>query len=290
MTVRADVAELLAAGYGDRTIARRLGVTAISVTTARTELGLPKARGGNKPSASVEDLFWRRARPVDGGHYEWTGGRSSKGTPQVQWGGRVRETHTAYRVAYRIRHGVDPVSYCFPSCGFPRCVAPEHIADSGAARRPAHHDGGRGRTSDSRRDEIVKLLREGRSNKDIARTLHVDPKRVGRIRAEVGQAAFIAVRPAGTSLEEKWAQAVRPTMGGHVRWAGHVRGTTPNLVHGQRNHSGRAVGFAIAHGRQPVGRVLPGCGTAWCVAGEHATDGPMRRADALYTELFGRAA
>jgi DNA-binding CsgD family transcriptional regulator len=290
MTVRADVAELLAAGYGDRTIARRLGVTAISVTKARTELGLPKARGGHKPAASIEDLFWKHAKPVDGGHYQWTGSHSSKGTPQVKWGGRDRETRTAYRVAYRIRHGADPAGYCFPACGFPRCVAPEHIADSKAAHRPAHHDGGRGQTSDFRRDEIVALLRKGQSNKSIAQTLQVDPKRVQRIRIELGLPRATSVRAQGPTLEEKWAAAVRPAGGGHVRWTGAVRGTTPNLVHGQRNHSGRAVGFAITHGRQPVGRVLPGCGTAWCVAGEHATDGPMRRANSLYAGIFGRAA
>ncbi|HEY6115459.1 MAG TPA: hypothetical protein VI172_05825 [Candidatus Dormibacteraeota bacterium] len=290
MTIRPDVTELLNAGYGDRTIARQLGVTISSVTRARTELGLPKARGGIKPAASVEDLFWRRARPVEDGHYEWTGGRSSKGTPQVQWGGRGRETHTAYRVAYRLRHGADPTGYCFPSCGFPHCVAPDHVADSRVSRRPAHHDGGRGRTSDGRRDEIVALLREGRSNNDIGRTLHVGTKRVRRIRAELGQPAFVLVRAAGLSLEEKWAAFAKPVTGGHVRWTGSVRGTTPNLIHGQRNHSARAVGFTLAHGREPVGRVLAGCDMPWCVAGTHAVDTQMRRADHLYTAIFGEAA
>ena len=290
MKIRADIAELLHAGYGDRTIARRAAVTEISVIQARTELGLPGARRGVKPATSPEDLYWRHAHPAADGHYTWTGSYSSKGTPQVKWGGRGGETHTAYRLAYRIRHGADPVGYCFSACGVARCVAPDHVADSGLRPRPAHHDGGRGRTSDRYREEILTLLHQGHSNKAVARTLHVDPTRVGRIRREAGIAAYVPTRQPGLSLEEKFAEAVKPTVGGHARWTGPLRDGMPNLVHGQRNHSARRVGFAIAHGREPEGRVMPGCGHVWCVAGAHATDAVTRRADSLYDRIFGAAA
>src|SRR5690606_7912953 len=113
MNVRADVAELLRAGYGDRTIARRLGVTQRSVTEARAALGLPKARGGYKSAASAEDLYWRRAQPLDDGHYQWRGGHNSSGVPVLSW---RKQPITARRVAYRIANGHDPVGYVYPVC------------------------------------------------------------------------------------------------------------------------------------------------------------------------------
>jgi DNA-binding CsgD family transcriptional regulator len=272
VTVRADIRELLHAGYGDRTIARQLGVTPRTVTRARSILGLPKARGGVKAAATVEDLFWRRVQPIDGGHLQWTGSFTSKGTPQLKWGGRDGTVHTAYRVAFRIRHGHDPVGYVRRTCHITGCVAPDHVADTAAS---------------ASREEIVSQLNEGHSDREIGRALHSNPKQVARVRKELG---IPIIAPAIPTLEQKWADRTRIVAGGHVRWTGSLRGGMPNLVYKQRNHSARRVAFAIGHGRQPVGRVLPGCGNSWCIAPEHATDEPMRRADAAYTVIFGSAA
>jgi hypothetical protein len=135
------------------------------------------------------------------------------------------------------------------------------------------------------RADIIALLQEGgHSDRYIGRTLRTNPKRVGRIRAELDLPK--TERKPGLTLEQKWATHAKPTTGGHMRWAGTLRSGMPNLVHKQRNHSARRVAFRIGHDREPVGRVLPACGQPWCIAPDHATDEPMRRADALYTQIF----
>ena len=138
------------------------------------------------------------------------------------------------------------------------------------------------------RADIIALLQEGHSNREIGRRLHTNPLRVGHIRTELDIPEY-KPHPALT-LEQKWATHARPATGGHMRWDGTLRGGMPNFVYLQRNYSARRVAFELGHGRPPVGRVLPGCGQGWCVAPEHATDEPMRRADALYAGIFGRAA
>lgn len=131
--VRADVAELLRAGHSNRAIARQLHTDAKDVAKARDVLGLPKARSGRKPAATAEDLFWRRAKPTDDGHMEWTGFRMG-GTPGLRFGGT---NLTAYRVAYRIATGRDPEGHALPACGREQCVKPGHHEDRAdrAARR-----------------------------------------------------------------------------------------------------------------------------------------------------------
>ncbi|MFF7142321.1 hypothetical protein ACFZB5_13870 [Streptomyces nodosus] len=123
--IRADVAELLHAGYGDRTIARRLGVPWRAVTAARTVLGIPGGRPGPKPAGSVEDLFWRRTQPTDDGHRLWTSYRS-EGLPILKHDGR---RYSAYRIAFRIRHGRDPVGQARPGCDREGCVHPRCMED-----------------------------------------------------------------------------------------------------------------------------------------------------------------
>lgn len=137
------------------------------------------------------------------------------------------------------------------------------------------------------RTDILALLSEGHSNKYIARTLKACRHRIGRIRSQEGLPP--AERRQGLTVEQKWATYARPAGRGHMRWAGGIRGCTPNLVHQRVNYSARRLAFRIGNGRDPVGRVLPGCGRPWCVAPEHATDEPMRRADAAYERIFGVA-
>ncbi|MGA5330980.1 hypothetical protein ACPCJT_20345 [Streptomyces griseoincarnatus] len=121
MKIRADVAELLKAGLSDTAIARQLGVDReCTVAPARAALGLPKHKPGRTPASTPEDLFWRRVRPLDDGHMEWTGTRTN-GVPTLRHGGRV---HTAYRVAFRIANGREPEGQAKPGCGRDGCVAP----------------------------------------------------------------------------------------------------------------------------------------------------------------------
>jgi Zn ribbon nucleic-acid-binding protein len=125
MKVRADVAELLHAGHSNRAIARQLHTDAKDVANAREVLGLPKAKPGKKPSGTAEDLFWRRVKPTDDGHMEWTGFHVAS-TPALRHGGR---NQTAYRIAFRIATGRDPEGQALPSCGRQHCVKPGHHED-----------------------------------------------------------------------------------------------------------------------------------------------------------------
>ncbi|MFI2426552.1 hypothetical protein ACH5A7_21060 [Streptomyces sp. NPDC018955] len=285
MSVRPDVAELLRAGYGDRTIARQLSVSIGSVTRARVELGLPKARGGIKKAASVEDLFWRRAVPREDGHVDWDGNRNAKGTPALNWNG---DRYSGLRVAYRIRHGHDPQGYAFTACEHAGCVAPGHVGDSAVTARPAHHAGGKGRQPHGTREEVVALLREGLSDKQVGKRLRTNPKRVARIRAEE-QIPAVALVP--LTFEERWAAHTEPA-DGHLRWTGRFRdGDTPAVTDKGRTLSVRRLVFERLHGRPAKGPVLPGCDYGPCVRPEHLEDQPMRqRTNSLYDAIFGAAA
>lgn len=127
MKVRADIAELLHAGYSDTAIARQLGVDRTrTVAPARAALGLPKAKSGYKAAATPEDLFWRRVKPTDDGHVEWTGYRNNNGTPSLKHGGKLQ---SAYRVGFRIAAGREPEGYVRPACGRTDCVKPDHLVD-----------------------------------------------------------------------------------------------------------------------------------------------------------------
>ncbi|MER7738860.1 hypothetical protein ABTX34_11135 [Streptomyces sp. NPDC096538] len=122
MKIRADIVELLKAGHSDAAIARQLGVDRqCTVAPARAALGLPKHKPGPTPAGTPEDLFWKRAKPTDDGHMEWTGYRTRDGVPGLRHGGRI---HTACRVAFRIANGRDPEGNVRPGCGRDGCVAP----------------------------------------------------------------------------------------------------------------------------------------------------------------------
>ena len=138
------------------------------------------------------------------------------------------------------------------------------------------------------RADIIALLHKGYSNREIGRLLRTNPLRVGQIRKELDLPPY--ERPPAPTLHEKWAARTKPVTFGHMRWTGGLRSGMPNLMYQQRNYSARRVAFEIGHGRQPLGRVLPNCGQPWCIAPEHATDEPMRRADLLYGRIFGASA
>lgn len=286
MTIRADIRELLHAGYGDRTIARQLSVTTSTVTAARTELGLPKAQGGFKRAANVEDLFWKRTLPADDGHLDWDGHLTSNGTPGIHWN---RAMHSALRVAYRIRTGHDPEGYAHVTCEHPGCVAPQHVDDTAVTPRRAHHKKATGRQPNGSDEEITALLRAGLSDKGVARRLRTNAKRAARIRAALGLPAF---ENRQVSFEERWAANTEPAGDGHMRWTGRLRdGSTPAVLHEGRDVSPRRLAFERLRGRPAVGRVLPGCGFGPCVRPEHLEDQPMRdRLEAQVAAIFGRAA
>lgn len=122
---RAAIEELLHAGFGNQAIAQQVHVCRNRVAAIRAELGLPK-HVQRYEASSAEDLFWRRTQPVDGGHLAWTGYRNTKGVPAVR---TVDGMRTAYRIAFQIRHGREPVGYVKPGCEYDGCVHPGHVDD-----------------------------------------------------------------------------------------------------------------------------------------------------------------
>lgn len=134
MKIRADVAELLRAGYSDSAIERQLHVDHRTVGAVRELLNIPKAKRGRRPAATPEDLFWHRTQPADDGHLLWTGHLANGVTPALRHGGRLI---TAYRVAFRIRHGRDPEGKVTPSCDVDGCVHPNCMDDRTTRQRTA---------------------------------------------------------------------------------------------------------------------------------------------------------
>ncbi|MFG3046309.1 hypothetical protein ACGFZR_15435 [Streptomyces sp. NPDC048241] len=277
--IPAAVVELLHAGYGDRTIATRAGVTIPSVTAARTTLGLPKARRGVKPATTIAEAFWRGARDAGDGHYTWGGFTNESGTPFLHWNGHNR---SALRAAHRIQHGTEPTGYAFTTCTHPGCVAPAHIGDTATAPRPAHHHKATGRKPNCSREDIVTLLRAGLSDSKISKRLHTNPVRVATIRAELG----LPVTPQQTPItfEDRWAASTEPTRDGHLRWIGRHKNGAPIARADSRELSPRRAAFERLYKRPATGRVLPGCGWGPCVKPEHLEDQTIRT---QYTAIFG---
>ncbi|MCP3817803.1 helix-turn-helix domain-containing protein [Streptomyces sp. A3M-1-3] len=127
MKIRADIAERLRQGLTVHQVAAECHASHHTVTKARNALRLPPCKQGRRPAAgTIEDAFHARTEPVDGGHLKWTGHVDRSGTPIVS---HRRVYQTANRVAFRIRHGREPIGKALPSCDYPGCVAPDHIDD-----------------------------------------------------------------------------------------------------------------------------------------------------------------
>jgi hypothetical protein len=129
---RADIIAMLRDGHSNKRIAADLRVDRIRVRRIREELGLPQFVR-TAETRSIEDKWRLYARPVDGGHVEWTGERSTNSNlPLVSYKDRHR---SAAAVAFRIRTGRDPEGYTLAECGLKHCVAPDHVEDEPGRRR-----------------------------------------------------------------------------------------------------------------------------------------------------------
>ncbi|MFB6776548.1 hypothetical protein ACFCX0_03755 [Streptomyces sp. NPDC056352] len=122
MSLYPAIVGLLQAGHSNKAIGRQLQINQRRVQAVREELGLPTHKPGMAPS-SAEDLFWRRAVHTDDGHLLWPGtsGRVHGGPD----GTRPYVTH----VAFRIRHGRDPIGKAIAGCDTTGCIHPAHVED-----------------------------------------------------------------------------------------------------------------------------------------------------------------
>lgn len=123
MTVRPDIAHLLAQGLANHRIAQEVHTSPARVQAAREALGIPNLAYGSQGAASVDELFKARTEPLPGGHLKWKG---AAGALKLRWRGR---NYSAAAVAFRIRTDRDPVGRTRNSCGTHLCVAPAHVSD-----------------------------------------------------------------------------------------------------------------------------------------------------------------
>lgn len=127
------------------------------------------------------------------------------------------------------------------------------------------------------RPDIVELLRAGCSDHEIARRLHVCERTAGAARTALGLPRHKpGVKPAG-SPQDLFRARTTPMPGGHLRWDGYrTNDGTPFFRWMKKGFTAGRVAFVMAHNREPVGRVQPGCGNPGCVAPDHVEDQPMR--------------
>ncbi|MDV5145885.1 hypothetical protein R1T08_17135 [Streptomyces sp. SBC-4] len=288
MKIRQDVTDLLHTGLSDREIAAQLHVDAKTVAATRAALGLPKARPGKKPAATLHDAFHAHVRNGRDGHMRWTSPVQANGTAVFRWQGRQ---WTAYRAAFEIRHGHPPVGKTLPACGKPKCVAPAHMQDqngrTGSARTAAEAKAAAAAKRTVPRTVIASMLTAGHSIAEILRTHKVSQDRVRAVRNDLG----IPPHPPGAKpepIEQTFRRRAIPTEDGHLVWPTtdyHIKTVEGGSISATR------YAFQQRHGRPPVGKVLPGCGIARCVHPDHVEDRPMR--EALTSQLnliFGSAA
>ena len=128
---RAEIAAMLA-GHSNQAIAAALGVDRTAVRRVRREEGV-SWDAPPPPWNTAEEKWAVHVRPVDGGHLEWTGERGTTSDSPVM---RFREKSTSpAAIAFRMRTGRDAVGQVRAECGFPHCVAPEHLDDAASRMR-----------------------------------------------------------------------------------------------------------------------------------------------------------
>lgn len=126
IVIREDIADMLRAGHTQVHIVRTLRVAPITVQRTREALRLPAPKPGPRPPASFEDAFRAHAVPTEDGHARWTGPISSSNVPATWMSNKFR---SAYRIAFELHHGREPVGRVKVACGMPLCVAGAHLDD-----------------------------------------------------------------------------------------------------------------------------------------------------------------
>lgn len=238
--------------------------------------------GRPRAHASAEDVYRLHAVPTAQGHVRWTGPTTSyHRTPVVNHG----TSESAYRIAFRLHHGRGPEGIVRVVCGTKHCVAGAHLEDAVMrkvknAPRPRRKPGPKGVPVAG----ILAAIGQGLSDTAIGKALRTNPRRVKQVRAAHGLPAPTRSAP---TLHEAWQARTRPAGDGHLEWTGSFHVKSPAFRHEGRMYMARRVAFQVAHQREPVGEVWPGCDWPGCVAPAHVEDQPMRD---QYTAIFGAAA
>jgi hypothetical protein len=282
----ADIIAMLRDGHSNLRISRELRCDKTRVARLRHELGLP---GVALQPLTLEQKWTACTRPVDGGHLEWTGPRSTtSGTPVM----RYKEVgYSPAAVAFTMKHGRDPQGYVRAECGFKQCVAPGHVNDEAGrqqARLARRAERGLGNVPEKcvaghALSEHAKFEPDGTAYCGLCKLLDKQAQR--------DPAAPRPHRQRPQSLEEAFRIHAELLDDGHVRWLGGTSHSTPRVWFGGTTYSAYRIAFRIHHGRDPEGQARPSCDVPLCVAGSHIEDRPMRqRTDSLYTAIFGALA
>ncbi|MFJ8006163.1 hypothetical protein [Streptomyces fagopyri] len=123
--MEADIAPLLKEHMSNAEIARRLFISPGVVARVRADLRMPPYR---QPVETLRTKFERHTAVVDDVHMVWTGQRTQDLVPVLSHGSKSRIT--ARRVAYRLKHGREPIGNVAPTCQYEWCVAPACQADT----------------------------------------------------------------------------------------------------------------------------------------------------------------
>ena len=125
----------------DVALASRLDCPPEFVAGVRENLGMPPLPGVVPPARRPNPLgrlqrekFARLAVVIEDGHREWRG-RYTEGTPIFN------EGLTAYRIAFRLEHGEEPVGHIRVECGRDKCVEGLHLSDRLMRERAAQKRG-----------------------------------------------------------------------------------------------------------------------------------------------------
>lgn len=123
---RTDIIAMLRDGHSNIRIMRELRVDVARVRRIRAELGLPTFVPAEQ-TRTIEDKWNLFARPVDGGHVEWTGERvGPAGSPVMRY---KDSSYSPAAIAFEMRHGRPPQGYAIADCERNRCIAPDHVDD-----------------------------------------------------------------------------------------------------------------------------------------------------------------
>jgi uncharacterized protein (DUF433 family) len=135
------------------------------------------------------------------------------------------------------------------------------------------------------RQDIADLLRAGHSDREIAARLHVDAKTAATVRAALGLPKAQPGKKAAESLEAAFLRHTKKSDGGHMQWTSHVQSDGSRIFRWQnRTWTASQAAFEIGHGRPAVGKALPMCDRAGCVAPAHVQDRPGR--DQLIADML----
>lgn len=124
----ARLLKLAAQGWTTLAIARELHMDRRSVRQIRNDAGLPADPKPTQQPLTLEQKWASLTRKTRGGHRKWLGERAKRsGTPVMRY---REQSYSPAAIAFRIRTGRDAEGQTFAECGYPHCVAPEHVDDT----------------------------------------------------------------------------------------------------------------------------------------------------------------